>query len=144
MEYLKSKERVVAERTGVNETVIKMGDVYKVKSAIDVPKSLINAFVSKAKKDSNKDPRETWSDMDLAEMIVAYVTSTFMNIESLPLEGILGETSKTPGEVSTEVQPTDTNVQPTVQEPEIQPVQPAVTPENEVPGIVQDENIPTQ
>jgi len=108
MEYLKSKEQIVAEKLGsVNESVFKMGDTYKVKTTIDVPKSLINAFVSKAKKDHDIDPRENWSDVDLAEMFVNYVSATFVNIESLPVNAILGEKAKTPGEVSADVAPAE-------------------------------------
>jgi hypothetical protein len=115
MEYLKSKEQIVAEKLGsVNESVFKMGDTYKVKTTIDIPKSLINAFVSKAKKDHDIDPRENWSDVDLAEMFVNYINATFVNIESLPVNAILGEKAKAPGEVSTEVAPAE--VTPTPEE----------------------------
>lgn len=123
MEYLKNKEQVIAEKLGsVNESVFKMGDIYKVKATIDVPKSLINAFVSKAKKDHDIDPRENWSDVDLAEMFVNYISATFVNIESLPVNAILGEKAKTPGEVQTEVNPAEAITPvPAVEETPVQP-----------------------
>lgn len=123
MEYLKNKEQVIAEKLGsVNESVFKMGDIYKVKATIDVPRSLINAFVSKAKKDHDIDPRENWSDVDLAEMFVNYISATFVNIESLPVNAILGEKAKTPGEVQTEVNPAEAITPvPAVEETPVQP-----------------------
>lgn len=127
MEYLKSKEQLVSEKLGsVNESVFKMGDVYKVKTIIDIPKSLINAFVSKAKKDHDIDPRENWSDVDLAEMFVNYIAANFVNIESLPVTAILGEKPST--EIQTDVQPTDVAT-PAVQEEPAAPIQePIVVP----------------
>lgn len=94
--FLKSKENVVSDRLGsVHEAVFKMGDVYKVKTTIEIPKSVINAFVSKAKKENGVDPRENWSDTDLAELFVDYISTNFMNIESLPINSILGTNSDT-------------------------------------------------
>lgn len=100
-----SKENLLKVRLGaVNEAVFKQGDVYKVKSTIDVPKSLINAFVSKSKKEHDKDPKEAWSEMDLAEMMVNYVLATYLNIDSIPVDAIMGESTS---EVSTEVTPAE-------------------------------------
>jgi hypothetical protein len=104
MAFLKTKEQVISERlNSIHESVFKMGDLYKVRTSIDIPKSLINAFVSKAKKEQGTDPRENWSDIELAEMLVSYVTTNFINIESLPVNTILGEPTKAPGEASTEI-----------------------------------------
>lgn len=95
MQFLKTKEQVLLERLGsVNESVFKMGDTYKVKTTIDIPKSLINQFVSKAKKENNIDARENWSDTDLAEMFVNYICANYLNSESLPVTSILGESSE--------------------------------------------------
>lgn len=129
MEFLKSKEQVIAERLGsVNEGATKYGDVWKVKTQIEIPKSLINAFISKAKKENNIDPREQWGDADLAEMFVTYIAANFINIESLPVQAILGDQMKSAGEVQTTVQPGDVAqpAQPTEgsQPVQTQPVQP--------------------
>lgn len=89
---LKSREQILQARLGsINESVFKIGDIYNVKTVIEVPKSLINAFVSKAKKEHDVDPRESWSDTDLAELFVKYVTVNFMNIDSIPVDAIMGE-----------------------------------------------------
>ncbi len=120
MSFLKNREQVIAEHTGsVNEQVIKKGDIWSVKTMIDIPRSLINAFVSKAKKDHGVDARENWSDTDLAELFVKYITTNFVNIDSLPVKGILGDIEETEGEAKTDVQPEEvvTDAAPIVEEP---------------------------
>jgi len=92
MKFLKNREQLIEQKLGsLHESVFKHGDVYKVKTIIEVPKSVINQFVSKAKKENDIDPRENWSDVDLAEMIVNYVAANFITVESLPVAEILGE-----------------------------------------------------
>lgn len=131
MEFLKSKQQVVNDKlASVHESVFKQGDVYKVRTTIDVPKSLINAFVSKAKKEHNIDARENWSDMELAEMFISYITANFVNIDTLPVTQIIGEPTKAEGEVKTDVQPTE---QPITDEP-AQPLQPEIQPVAAQPG----------
>lgn len=113
--HLKTREQIVAERLGaINEDVIKKGDIYQVKARVDVPKSLINAFVSKCKKEFDIDPREDWSDKEFAELFVDYITKTFLNIDSIPVDAIIGETDKKEGEEN------KVQAQPMAQ-PEVQP-----------------------
>lgn len=138
MDFLRNKEQVnnmVAN--SLHESVRKKGDVWEVKSFIEVPKSLINAFVSKAKKESNVDPRENYSDTDLAEMFVSFITTNFMNVESLPVSKLLGETETSSTEVKTEVTPEEIAA---TEEPEIvtAPVAPEVVP-GEPSGEIQNE-----
>lgn len=136
--FLKSREQVILERTGaVCESVFKIGDVYKVKPIVDVPKSLINAFISKAKKEQDVDPREMWSDTDIAELIVSYVTKTFLNIDSIPVSAIMGEKSTGDSAVaSTEVQPVaQTPVQPAATPQEQPIVQPTTQEETKIAAI---------
>ncbi len=128
MSFLKSKEEIVAQQKGsIYESVTKRGDIWQVKTTFDIPRSLVNAFVSKAKKEHGVDPRETWSDKDLAELFVKYISSTFTNIESLPVKAILGDDVETEGEASSDVQPEESN------EPVTQTEEPAQT---EVQGEV--------
>lgn len=124
MKNLLTREEILATNMGaLNENVYKMGDIYKVKTVIDVPKSLINAFVSKAKKEHDVDPREDWSDKDLAELFVKYIMSTYVNIESLPVDAIIGEQElEEPATLQAVIiKPTVTEIE--VEKPIVQPVQ---------------------
>ena len=90
---LQSRDEVLRMRLGaIRESVTKVGDVYKVKIlGAEVPKSLINAFVSKAKKERDMDPRDNWSDSDLAELFIKYILDTYLNVDSIPVSAIMGE-----------------------------------------------------
>lgn len=130
MNHLKSKEEVLKERmNAIHESVFKMGDLYKVRTTVDIPKSMINAFVSKAKKEHGVDPRENWSDTELSEMFVSYIMANFVNIESLPVNAILGEPTKTPGEIETDITPEETEVETETN------IQTDVTPDNNTNGL---------
>jgi hypothetical protein len=101
-----SKQQLLSHRKGsLNESIFKMGDIYRAKVIIDVPRSLINGFVSKAKKENGIDARETWSDMDIAELMIEYLKTTYLNVESMSVINILGEKNITPGDVQTDIQP---------------------------------------
>jgi hypothetical protein len=127
MQNIKTKEEILKMKLGsVYESVFKQGDVYKVKAIFDIPKSLINAFVSKSKKEKNVDPRENWSDTDIAEMLVKFITDTYLNIDSIPVSAVLGDSDQTKGEVQTQVQPNEP-AQPAQPEMQMQTVQEPVT-----------------
>ena len=100
MKHLLDKNEVLKQRlNAIHEQVFKMGDVYKVRTNIEIPRTLINKFVSKAKKEHEVDPKENWSDIELAQLFVDYILANYLNDESLPVEGILGKQEKTPGAV---------------------------------------------
>lgn len=117
MEFLKTRQQIVTDKTSlVSEGATRTADGYRVIASIDVPKSLINAFCSKAKKENNIDPRETLGETLLAEMLVNYMAANFMNIESFPITAVMGEKPTT--EVQTDIQPAEIT-QPIVPNPEI-------------------------
>lgn len=133
MIHLKTRGQIVEQKLGlVNEVATKTVDGYQVITPIIVPKSLINAFVSKAKKENGIDPRETFGDALIAELLVNYVAATFLNIESIPVTGVLGE--KSTGEVQTTIQPEELVQTPPAQAQIVQPGQPAVQTQ-EVPTV---------
>ncbi len=130
MQNIKTKEEILKIKLGsVYESVFKQGDVYKVKAIFDIPKSLINGFVSKSKKEKNVDPRENWSDTDIAEMLVKFITDTYLNIDSIPVSAVLGDSEQTKGEVQTQVEPT-------------QPAQPAQPVQNTQSTVTQTQPSP--
>lgn len=68
-----------------NEMVEPINDMYRVSLDVDVPKSLINAFIKKVKDETNKDLRQSKSEMQLAEKLVQYVNENYLVIENLPV-----------------------------------------------------------
>lgn len=105
MKHLLDKNEILRQRLdSVHEQVFKMGDEYKVRTNISIPKTLVNKFVSKAKKEHDVDPKENWSDIELAQLFVDYILANYLNDESLPVEGILGKQDKEPGAVTDTVE----------------------------------------
>lgn len=115
MEFLKEFEKFRTNKDLNESAIMKIDDVYKVKAVIDVPQSLINALIRKVKDESEKNAREFWSDIDIANEVVKYISTNFMNIENLPASILMGETDLA-------AQPAAT-AQPVAQaQPEAQPV----------------------
>lgn len=104
----------------VNESFSKFGDSYRGQSIIDIPKSLINAIRSKSKKELNIDTVENYSDISICDLIIEYVKSTYINIDSIPVSSLFGiEQTGEVGDISSDIVPDEqTQVQP------VQPVQP--------------------
>ena len=104
----------------MNETVFAIDDVYRVLPNIDVPKSLINAYIKKVKDDTKRDIKDVYGAEQLAEMIVNYISTTFLNIENLPITMAMG----TNYGGSSQVQPLQgQDVQLQQQQQQIQPLQ---------------------
>ena len=82
----KVEEKVEEPVEKVDEMVEPINDMYRVSLDVDVPKSLINAYIKKVKDETNKDLRQSKSEMQLAEKIVQYVNENFIVIENLPVE----------------------------------------------------------
>ena len=78
----------------VNEAAQLFDDSWKVRTRVEIPTSLINAYVKKVQSEIGEDPRRKWSEQELAEEITRYVTTAFMTIENLP-SSIVSATEKT-------------------------------------------------
>lgn len=87
LKYIKTQEEFKA-----NESVIKTADnIFKVKVTVDVPKSLVSAVSKKVKDVKGPDILDTFSQTEIAEELVKYVTQTFLNIDSIPASVLTGE-----------------------------------------------------
>jgi len=75
----------------VTENVQAVDDLYRVRKRIDVPMSLVNAFKKKVKDESGKNISQFYSDVELAEEIAEYIITSYISIENLPVNLILGD-----------------------------------------------------
>jgi len=80
------KFKDIKNATPIQEMVEPINDMYRVSLDVDVPKSLINAYIKKVKDETNKDLRQSKSEMQLAEKLVQYVNENYLVIENLPVE----------------------------------------------------------
>jgi hypothetical protein len=74
----------------LNEGVIKIGNAY-VLSDIEVPVSLVNAYIKKVKDETQRNLREMMSDSDVAYRLLKYCVENNMLIDNLPSSIVLGE-----------------------------------------------------
>lgn len=75
----------------LKENVQAVDDVYRVRQRIDIPMALVNAFKKKVKDESGKNISQFYSDVELAEEIAKYITTSYTSIENLPVNLILGD-----------------------------------------------------
>ena len=108
----------------IKEAVLQVNDIYKVKTMIDIPQSLINSYVKKVKDTTGKNLRQFFGDVDIAEEIVKYINLNNLDVEKIPGNAIMGGAQ---GQVQTqdETQPQvqtegDAQTQPQAQ-PQAQP-----------------------
>ena len=74
----------------IKESVLQVNDIYKVKTLIDIPQSLINAYVKKVKDNTGKNLRQFFGDMDIAEEIVKFVAQSGLDSDKLPANALVG------------------------------------------------------
>jgi len=87
------------KKLNLSENVQAVDDLYRVRKRIDVPMSLVNAFKKKVRDESGKNISQFYSDVELAEEIADYIITSYISIENLPVNLILGDQySKTQGQ----------------------------------------------
>jgi len=91
----------------IKESVLQVNDIYKVKTMIDIPQSLINAYVKKVKDTTGKNLRTFFGDVDIAEEIVKFINMDNLDVEKIPGGALMGG-----GQSQTQTQP---QTQPQVQ-----------------------------
>jgi hypothetical protein len=109
----------------ITELVDALDDMYRVTLDVDMPKSLINAFIKKVKDESNKDLRQSKSEMQLAEQLVKYVNENYLTIENLPVSIVVSTDQKAvQSQVQSQVQPQVQDELPAQEETQVQVSQP--------------------
>lgn len=125
MKHVKAFEKFRIQKNReeiIKESVFQVNDLYKVKTMIDLPQSLINAYVKKVKDTTGKNLRQFFGDVDIAEEIIKYVTTTFLDIDKIPGGAIMGgqTQAQTQGQVQVQTEP-QAQTEPQVQaQPQVQ------------------------
>ena len=123
-------------KQAINESVLQVGDLYKVRSMVDIPQSLINSYVKKEKDTTGRNLRQFFGDVEIAELLLQYITTAGLDLDKIPTGALTGQSQ---AQTQTQVQPGST--QNTEEMPQAQ-TQPATqeTPQNtqEVPQNTQE------
>ena len=117
----------------IKESVISVGDLYKVRSMVDIPQSLINSYVKKVKDTTGKNLRQFFGDVEIAEELVKHITTTGLDIDKIDGSALMGGAQ---GQGQTTAQ--TTTEQPQVQVDAQAETQPAVQTTQEVPQTTQE------
>ena len=90
---IKSYEEITnkSNLTDINESVFKANNVFKVKTIVEVPTSVVNAFIKKVKDVKGPDIMDQWSQTDIAELIVNYISSNYVTADNVPVEALTGD-----------------------------------------------------
>lgn len=88
----------------IKESVLQVNDIYKVKTMIDIPQSLINAYIKKVKDTTGKNLRQFFGDVDLAEEIVKYITLNNLDVDKIPGGALMGGQTQGQGQAQQPVQ----------------------------------------
>lgn len=148
MKHLKQFEKYKASNSLlkiVNEAVMQVDDISKVRAVADIPQSLLNAVVKKCKDTSGKNIRQFYSDNDIAEEIVKHVYNKYLNIDhisTVPFVG--GEDSQPQGQSQVQVDPqAQIQIEPQAQiqiEPQSEPQSEVQESPEEVPTETPEDN----
>lgn len=125
----------------IKESVIQVNDIYKVRTMVDIPQSLINAYVKKVKDNTGKNLRQFFGDVDIAEEIVKYVTLNGLDSDKIAANALMGgPQSQAQGQGQMQAQP-QAQTEPQAQvEAQPQPqAQPQAQPETQTQVQVQTE-----
>jgi hypothetical protein len=95
----------------IKESVLQVNDIYKVRTFIDIPQSLINAYVKKVKDTTGKNLRQFFGDVDIAEEVVKYINTNFLNVDQIPAGALMGD-AQSQGETQTDSQAQPAQAQP--------------------------------
>ncbi|MFW5848007.1 MAG: hypothetical protein ACOCVF_03745 [bacterium] len=110
-EYNEFRNNKRGETTkNVNEGAQLFDDTWKVRTRVEIPTSLINAYVKKVEAETGEDPKKRWSEQEIAEELTKYVTSAFLTVENLP-SSIISTAEKGPQVQTQEDMPEETQVE---------------------------------
>jgi hypothetical protein len=91
----------------INESVEIIDDIYEVRTTTEIPQSLINGFIKKAETNLGIKVRKTYSDKDLAEMLVNKVIKMNLDIEKLNPSDFFGGGQSSSQEGQSQEAPTE-------------------------------------
>jgi len=117
----------------IKESVLQVNDIYKVRTFIDIPQSLINAYVKKVKDNTGKNLRQFFGDVDVAEEVVKYINTNFLNVDQIPAGALMGDAPQAQGDSQSQTQSPQAQVPQAQAQTQIQPQQAQAQVQSEAP-----------
>lgn len=98
------------EDSAMYESAQLYDSVWKVRTRMEIPVSLINAYVKKVQSEVGEDPKKRYSEQEIAEEIANYVSSSFLSVENLPTS-IISNVQAQPQVQTSQDMPDDAQIQ---------------------------------
>ena len=73
----------------IKESVLQVNDIYKVRTMVDIPQSLINAYVKKVKDVTGNNLRQFFGDVDIAEEIIKHINLNYLDADKIPANALM-------------------------------------------------------
>ena len=114
----------------MNESVLQVGDLYKVRSMVDIPQSLINSYIKKVKDTTGKNLRQFFGDVEIAEELLKFITISNLDVDKIPGNALMGgsQAQSQGTQVQVDVAQTTTDEVPAAQTTEAPAAQTTETP----------------
>lgn len=115
--YRKNKKLADA----IKENVDVINDTYRVNTLVDIPQSLINAYIKKVKDGLDKNVRQSFSDKQIAEEITKFVLKRGLEIDQIPASALFGGEPQGQPQAQPQIPQGQAQAQPQVQDlPQVQ------------------------
>lgn len=88
----------------IKESVMVVDDIYRVNLTADVPQSLVNAYIKKVKDTLDKNARQFYSDVQIAEEITKHILQNGLNIDKLDPAPLFGGTPQAQAQMQPQIQ----------------------------------------
>ena len=93
MKHVKAFEKFRIQKNRediIKEAVYQVNDIYNVQVTVPITQAIINKYVQKVKETTGKNLRQFFGDVDIAEEIIKYVTTNFLDVDKIPGGAIMG------------------------------------------------------
>lgn len=74
----------------INEQTLNIDNDIMVVANIRIPRSVVNGYAKKVKDLTGKDLKDIFGESAIAEEIVKYISSNFINVDSIPVNALIG------------------------------------------------------
>lgn len=93
MKHIRNYENHRTNKTNdlaINEKTLNIDNDIMVVANIRIPRSVVNGYIKKVKDLTGQDLKDTFGESVIAEEIVKYISTAFINVDSIPVNALIG------------------------------------------------------
>ena len=81
----------VQKDSQIQETIMPMGNNWRVNTYVDIPQSLVNSYAKKVKETTGKDIKQFYGDQAIAQEITNWVLQTYLDSDHISAGALTGD-----------------------------------------------------